>query len=117
MQCGNSGIAEQIEEVPTAGLPPQPRSERPVVEEQTGIQIIVQINQHLDPPLPDNKPLTGGLQALILIPPSLAQALLYRDLLARGGPEDVSRARHKVCKALCRFLLGNLFGRRILGNV
>ena len=88
-----------------------------MVKEQTGIQIVVQIDQHLDPPLPDNNPLTGGFQALVLVPPPLAQSLFDRDLLAGGGPEDVSRARHKVCKALCRFLLGNLFGRRILGNV
>ena len=80
MQCGHPGIAEQIEKVPATGLSPQPRAERPMVEKQTGIQIVMQIDQHLDPTLPDNNPLMGGLQALILVAPSLAQSLLDRDL-------------------------------------
>ena len=61
MQCGNPGIAEQIEKVPATGLSPQPPSQWPMVEKQACIQIVVQIDQHLDPALTDNNPLTSGL--------------------------------------------------------
>jgi len=77
----------------------------------------VQIDQHLDPALPDNNPLTRRLQPLILVPPLLAQSLLDRDLLRGTDLKDFSRALHQLRKTLCRLLLGNLFRRRILGNM
>ncbi|MNH39713.1 hypothetical protein D3C79_1009240 [compost metagenome] len=76
MHTGRRGVAEQIEEALAGRLFLDTHAHRPVVEEQTGVEVVGEVHQQLHATLVDLDELALCRLALVLLGAALALAAL-----------------------------------------
>ena len=116
MNTRGSGVAIQVQETLAGRLALNPHAHRAVVEEQTGIQVVRQVDQQLHAAFIDLGELALRALALILLGPALALAPLD-DHAAFIDVQCLRNGRQRIEHTRRGFFRVNGFGRCILLNV
>src|SRR6185312_9568731 len=99
-----AGVAEQIEETPTLCQLSHARTQRAVIEKQTGIEVIVQVDEELQSALTYLQKLAAFVQPAVLFAALATPALLERDMFARNT-QRLARRTHQLAPTRAREVL------------
>ena len=83
MDAGGAGVAEEIEEVPARRQFADQAADQAVVQEEAGVEVVLEIDQKPEAPLLDLEEAALAVQAFVLLLAALAAAHAQKELPGR----------------------------------
>ena len=106
VHAGRAGVGEKIQETRALRFAGDAQAQRPMVEEQSGVEIVEQVHAQLRAAFAHDDELVAPVHAPVLAASLRARTRLRDHLLARQG-EDLAQRRQQIAETPARIGLGN----------